>query len=226
MRALVVLAGGLALTACASTERVTLLSPAQAGKQAACAQASAGATAPDGSAIVCPVGGVEITHNKGRVSYISEANQQAHFSRSRSVRVRNVDEGNPLYGEVMGGLPIEPVTDNFYFATGKSELAPEELERLRVWLNEALAGRVGAEIEITAHTDATGDEAINNRVSLGRAETVRDQVYSVIDAGGIPALKEDVQSVAGSWHWARSFMRPGEVAQPDERFRVVVVTVR
>ena len=226
MRALVVIAAGLTMTACASTERVTLLHPVQVDKRVSCELASRGATAEDGTPVTCPVGGVVVEHRNGRTAYISEENQQARLGRSRSPRVQSLDEADPFHAEVMNSLPIEPVRGNFYFALGEGTLASDELERLQIWLNAALDGREGAEVEIAAHTDATGTQAINDRISTERANAVLAQVYQAIDAGGVAVSKDDVNAVPGSWHWARSYLEPDEVGQPDDRFRVVVVTVR
>lgn len=67
--------------------------------------------------------------------------------------------------------------NNIFFDTGKSELRPEsapELDRLVITLNEFPK----MTIEMRGHTDNTGSNEINNKLSQDRADAVREYFIS------------------------------------------------
>ncbi|WP_020596403.1 OmpA family protein [Spirosoma panaciterrae] len=67
--------------------------------------------------------------------------------------------------------------NNIFFDTGKSELRPEsgpELDRLVTTLNE----NPKMTIEVRGHTDNTGSNEINNKLSQDRADAVREYFIS------------------------------------------------
>lgn len=203
---LVALGGALALAGCGtSKERVTLLSPSQAGKDA---------------------GGVVIEFEDGE-GFVSEVGQQVKL-RGKNVPFINkgFDKADPLYSDLMNDLPKIVARDYFYFSTGEGTLSDSEMDRLQAFLTESIVERPGLEIEIAAHTDATGSEEINDRVSDQRARTVLGQVLERVSASQISVKEDDIDVVASSWHWARSHMQPEEEAQPNRDYRVVVLTVR
>lgn len=207
MRWLLALGGALVLAGCAtSKERVTLLSPAQEGKA---------------------VGAVVVEDEAGEVIEVLDApNEQARLRGTRRPRVEELAQEDPLYRALMEGLPKLAVRELFYFGLDEGELRPAELDRLQAWLAQNIMDRPGLQIEIAAHTDATGTLEINDRLSLERAQNVLGQVQQRVAAGQIDIDRNDIDVVASSWHWARSGLAPGAEAQPDNRYRVVVVTVR
>lgn len=200
------LGGALALAGCASPkERVTLLAPVQPGKA---------------------VGGVVVEYKDGGEAYLSQVNQQAGLRGERAPRFEQLDETDPLHTEIMGYLPKSLAREFFYFATGSGNLSEGEMDRLQAFLASSIENRPGVQIEIAAHTDATGSEAINDRVSGERASTVLGQVLKRVSDANLPVKEDDIDTVASSWHWARSGLEPGEAGQPNRAYRVVVVTVR
>ncbi|MCI5055576.1 MAG: OmpA family protein, partial [Flavobacteriales bacterium] len=61
---------------------------------------------------------------------------------------------------------------NVFFATGKSDLKPEsfpELDRVTKLLNDV----AGLKIELSGHTDNTGSESLNKKLSQSRADAVK-----------------------------------------------------
>ena len=203
---LIALGGALALAGCAnSKERVTLLSPVQPGKD---------------------TGAVVVEYADGSEAYLTAANQQAKLRGDKEPRLKQLDEVDPVHTEIMGSLPKNFARDNFYFATGEGTLSASEMDRLQTFLAQNIENRPGVEIEIAAHTDATGSEAVNDRVSQQRASTVLGQVLKRVNDANLPVGEDDIDTVASSWHWARSALEPGQVGQPDPAYRVVVVTVR
>ncbi|UAB77633.1 OmpA family protein [Erythrobacter sp. SCSIO 43205] len=203
---LIALGGALALAGCASSkERVTLLSPAIPGKG---------------------TGAVVVEYADGSEAYLTAANQQAKLRGEKEPRFDQLDEADPVHTEIMGFLPKHFARDFFYFATGEGTLSKSEMDRLQAFLAQNIENRPGAEIEIAAHTDATGNEAVNNRVSAERAQTVLGQVRKRVSESNLPIKEDDIEAVASSWHWARSSLQPGQEGQPNRAYRVVVVTVR
>ena len=203
---LIALGGALALAGCAaSKERVTLLSPVQPGKN---------------------TGAVVVEYKDGGEAYLTAANQQAKLRGEKEPRLEQLDMADPVHTQIMGFLPKNLARDFFYFETGKGTLSDSEMDRLQAFLAQNIENRPGVEIEIAAHTDATGSEAVNDRVSLERAKTVQGQVLKRITDANLPVEADDIDTVASSWHWARSSLEPGQEGQPDRAYRVVVVTVR
>lgn len=203
---LIALGGALALAGCASSkERVTLLSSAVPGKD---------------------TGAVVIEYADGSEAYLTAANQQAKLRGEKEPRLKQFDEVDPVHAEIMTDLPKRFARENFYFATGEGTLSDTEMDRLQAFLAQNIENRPGVEIEIAAHTDATGSEEVNDRVSQQRAMTVLGQVRKRVNDADLPIEEGDIDAVASSWHWARSALAPGETGQPDPAYRVVVVTVR
>lgn len=207
MKLLLALGGALVLAGCAtSKERVTLLPPAQVGKA---------------------VGGLVVEDQDGAVVGVLDApNQQARLRGTKAPRLGVLEEPDPFYSEVMDGLPKLAARELFYFAIASDELSASELDRLQAWLADTIQERPGLQIEIAAHTDATGSEELNNQLSQRRASAVLNQVMQRINDGQIPIDGDDIDVVASGFYWARSGLAPGQDAQPDPRYRVVEVTVR
>lgn len=84
-----------------------------------------------------------------------------------------------LFGPALEARTPEPVSFLLYFQTGSStpdkasmDLLPEIVRVIKRWPEP--------QVSIIGHTDTVGNEDINNRLSLKRAETVRNLL---IDAG-------------------------------------------
>lgn len=207
MRLLLALGGALVLAGCAaSKERVTLLSPVQDGKD---------------------VGAVVVEDDEGNTLAVLDAgNQQAALRGTRRPRVEMLEADDPFYAEVMDGLPRLAARELFYFGLDSDELSTSELDKLQAWLADNIQDRPGLQIDIAAHTDATGSEELNNSLSQRRAEAVLNQVRERIRTGQIDIDEGDIDVVASGFYWARSGLAPGEAPKQDPRYRVVVVTVR
>jgi OOP family OmpA-OmpF porin len=98
----------------------------------------------------------------------------------------NVDLTQPKAFQEIRGREIKMVPikegsivrlNNIFFDTGKSELRPEsgpELDRLVTTFNETPK----MVIEVRGHTDNTGSDEINNKLSQDRADAVREYFIS------------------------------------------------
>jgi len=90
--------------------------------------------------------------------------------------------------------PLKPIViENIFFETGKSVLLPSSfaaLDSLSKWLKKTPL----AEIEITGHTDNTGDEKENLILSSERASSVKNYLYAKgvknkIESNGVGSSK-------------------------------------
>ena len=86
------------------------------------------------------------------------------------------------FQSVLAALPQKPSQFLLYFLEGTDEMTPEsEAEVGKIF--EELAKRPSPEILVIGHTDAVGSMQFNDKLSLQRAEHVRDELIR----RGIPA---------------------------------------
>jgi outer membrane protein OmpA-like peptidoglycan-associated protein len=161
MRLLALLALCAALAGCASA-RVALLSAEAPG-------ASAGAVA-----VLDPATGVE----RGQ---LTQANTEASLGGS-AVQPRPL---NANFDALLSAMPAAPQVFTLYFVEGATQLTPESAPTL-----EALRRIVTptSDVQITGHTDTTGDAAGNDKLSLDRAVQIR----AALVADGLPVANARV----------------------------------
>jgi outer membrane protein OmpA-like peptidoglycan-associated protein len=83
------------------------------------------------------------------------------------------------YDTLLSAMPAPAQVFTLYFVEGGTQLTPESLptlERLRQAITPT------SDVQITGHTDTTGDPAGNDRLSLDRASQVREGLV----AQGLP----------------------------------------
>jgi outer membrane protein OmpA-like peptidoglycan-associated protein len=76
------------------------------------------------------------------------------------------------YGTVLSTLPLEQRIYTFYFPTGKITLTAQSRQTLAALLSD-VQNRDAVEVEITGHTDTVGTDAVNDSLSVNRAEAVK-----------------------------------------------------
>jgi outer membrane protein OmpA-like peptidoglycan-associated protein len=76
------------------------------------------------------------------------------------------------FGDALATMPARPASFLLYFATGTDELTEDSKGELRRMLEE-LRRRPSPDIVVIGHTDRVGQEELNDRLSLQRAERVR-----------------------------------------------------
>lgn len=103
------------------------------------------------------------------------------------------------------------------FATGSAQLKPQATQVLVSALLEIKAGQGGL-IVVSGHTDATGQVGSNQRLSLARAEAVRDWMQAI---GGMPAHCFAVQGFGASQPIASNDTEPGRAANRRVDIRLV-----
>jgi OmpA-OmpF porin, OOP family len=118
------------------------------------------------------------------------------------------------YGAVLTTLPGTGRLFVLYFQTGGTTLTEESEAELPALLGE-VGRRAAVELEITGHTDQTGDPAGNEALSLARAEAVR----ALLVAQGLQAT---FVRVIGRGARAPLVDAPGEDHAANRRVEVLV----
>ncbi len=188
MRRLLVAAAAAALAACAPlTERVVLL-PGQ------------GAT---------PTGALSVKTGQGEI-LLAEPYAQADVVGGEPRRTQSSEaEVRAAYGGLLALQPPRPRAFTLRFETGGDRLTPES-EPVLVELRRALETNPAADLVITGHTDRVGSVELNDRLSLQRAQSVRDRLVA---AGANPARI----AVAGRGEREPAVPTDDEVAEPRNR---------
>lgn len=87
----------------------------------------------------------------------------------------SAEEVRERYPKLIALRPQPPLKYTLSFLTGTSDLTPES-ERLLPEVLRAAAARAGGEILVIGHTDTVGDAAANDRLSLQRAQAIRERL--------------------------------------------------
>ena len=85
------------------------------------------------------------------------------------------EEIQRTFGEALAAQPPKPLSFTLYFDIASTEVTPESQPILEALLAE-VAKRQAVEVQVTGHTDRVGTDANNDRLSLERAEAVRDML--------------------------------------------------
>ncbi len=121
-----------------------------------------------------------------------------------------------LFAAALAARPMPPMSFTLYFITGTDEFTPESKRDLDSVFGE-LKRRPSPEITVIGHTDRIGSDADNDRLSLRRAERVRDDLITL----GVPP---EVISIAGRGE--REPLVPTADNVDEPRNRRVEISVR
>lgn len=120
------------------------------------------------------------------------------------------------FGPALGALPQAPSAYLLYFLEGEDRLTAESESQIeRIFAD--LATRSAAEISVIGHTDAMGATEFNDKLSLQRAEKIRDELIR----RGIPA-----DSIAIAGRGERELLVPTEDGVAEEQNRRVEISIR
>ncbi len=105
------------------------------------------------------------------VAVLDRSNSRTGVNRRR-VSIKNVapEQLEAQYGALLGALPRQPVVINLYFKEGSTDLVDESVVPA---LFEEIKSRPGVDIQIVGHTDTTGGNELNDRLSAERAEEIK-----------------------------------------------------
>jgi OOP family OmpA-OmpF porin len=113
------------------------------------------------------------------------------------------------YAPLLAMQPLRPRSFTVNFRTNSDGLTPETAPVLAEVRN-ALAGEPVGELIVIGHTDRVGSEDANDRLSLARAQTVRE----LLAAMGVPRRQI---SVVGRGEREPLVPTPDQVAEPRNR---------
>ena len=142
--------------------------------------------------------------------------QRAMGDGSLQARQMTEVEVREAFGETLAALPGKPAGFTLYFLEGRDELTDESRAELEKVFGE-LRRRPLPDILVTGHTDTVGGLAYNDRLSLARAERLREMLVTL----GIPA--ERIQA-AGRGKREPLVATDDNIAEP--RNRRVEISVR
>jgi outer membrane protein OmpA-like peptidoglycan-associated protein len=125
-------------------------------------------------------------------------------------------EVNRIFATALTAQPPKSISFILYFEEGKTQVMPESQATLEALFAE-VARRQAVEVQITGHTDRVGSVADNDRLSLERAQAVRETLTQL-------GLQTDFIRAVGLGERAPLVATPDE--QPEPRNRRVEVMVR
>jgi outer membrane protein OmpA-like peptidoglycan-associated protein len=126
------------------------------------------------------------------------------------------EEVNRTFAEALAALPPKPASFTLYFDTNSTQMSASSKPSLEALLAEA-ARRQVVEVQVTGHTDRVGTDTDNDRLSLERAEAVREMLIQM-------GIKASFIRAVGRGEREPLVSTPDE--QPEPRNRRVEVIVR
>jgi outer membrane protein OmpA-like peptidoglycan-associated protein len=126
-------------------------------------------------------------------------------------------EVHDIFADTVSALPPRPATFLLYFLEGKDEFTAESRAEIQRIVEE-LKRRPAPDIMVIGHTDTVGNDANNDRLSLQRAERVRELLVKPL------GLSLDRIQAAGRGERELLVSTPDGVSEP--RNRRVEINVR
>jgi outer membrane protein OmpA-like peptidoglycan-associated protein len=121
-----------------------------------------------------------------------------------------------MFGPTLEALPGTPASFMLYFLEGKDELTQESKAELDKVFSE-LKRRPLPDIVVIGHTDTVGTLEFNDKLSLARAERMREMLIGL----GLPA-----ERIQAAGRGKRELLIPTEDNVSEERNRRVEISVR
>ena len=200
---------------------LTLLCFGACALLAACAQAPK-APLGDELVVVLPghdgkVGGV-VVRREGSEQLLDKPYAAARVVADSKPQAAQLDaaEVKKVFGPALDALPGKPATFLVYFLEGKDELTAASNAELKNVFAE-IKRRPEPDLMVIGHTDNVGGDAYNDKLSLARAERMRELLKGL----GIP---ESRIQVAG--RGKRESLVPTQDNVPEPRNRRVEISVR
>ena len=125
-------------------------------------------------------------------------------------------EVRAAFGSTLAALPGKPASFVLYFLEGKDELTADSKAELDKVFSE-LKRRPLPDIVVIGHTDTVGTLAFNDRLSLARAERMRESLIAL----GIPAAR-----IQAAGRGERELLVPTDDNVAEPRNRRVEINVR
>jgi outer membrane protein OmpA-like peptidoglycan-associated protein len=188
----------------------------------ACAQAPKAPTLGNELVVVLPghdgkVGGVVVRRN-GAEQVLDRPYSGARIvadGKPQSAQLTATEVAD-AFGPALGSLPGKPATFLVYFLEGKDELTAASNAELKNLFAE-IKRRPEPDLVIIGHTDSVGGDGYNDKLSLARAERVRDLLVGL----GIPAAR-----IQAAGRGKREALVPTQSNVSEPRNRRVEISVR
>ncbi len=166
---------------------------------------------PDGSA-------GQITVNDGKSSIDLNKPYAASEMKGGTNATVAIDSGQvqQVFGQAIAARPILPTHFRLYFISDSDTLTPDS-KRLYQTVFDDIKRRPVYQVEVVGYTDTLGDKTYNQRLSLTRARTIRDQLAK-------DGLVSDSIATAGRGQLDLAVPTKDQVSEP--RNRRVEITVR
>lgn len=126
------------------------------------------------------------------------------------------DEVSREFGGTLASLPGRPASFTLYFLEGRDELTPASRQEMEKVFAE-LKRRPAPDIVVIGHTDTVGNLAFNDKLSLARAERMRELMI------GLGIAPERIQAAGRG---KREPLVPTEENVSEPRNRRVEISVR
>jgi outer membrane protein OmpA-like peptidoglycan-associated protein len=121
-----------------------------------------------------------------------------------------------IWGDALAAEPPAPMVTTIYFATGSAAIDADGARTLDGAIAE-ITRRQSVDVSVDGHSDTAGDPEANRRLSLARAEAVRDRLV----AAGVPAA-----AITLRYHGKGNLLVPTADNVSEPRNRRVEVVVR
>jgi len=195
MRAIAIAACLVALGACSTRHDLVVLLPQEGGKT-----------------------GAVIVREDGRETVLNTPYASARSSEDGSMQAKpsSPQEVGKVFGRALAAQPARPVSLTLYFTEGTTTLSPESKAVVDRMFAE-IAKRPAAEITVIGHTDSVGSDAYNDKLSLERAEQMRQRLIEL----GVPA-----RNITAAGRGKRELVVPTAQNVSEPRNRRVEISVR
>jgi outer membrane protein OmpA-like peptidoglycan-associated protein len=160
-----------------------------------------------------PSPGALVVTSEGQSHTLDRPFSAAKIEKPGAITAGTMSEGEvrEVFGAALAGQPPRPVSFLLYFLQDSDTLTPES-ERVVTDVLSEIARRPVPEIVVIGHTDTTGTDEYNDRLSLQRAERIRARL---LERGiGIPP-----DSVAAVGRGKRELLvpTPDQITEPRNR---------
>ena len=159
--------------------------------------------------------GTVVVERAGERAVLNEPYASSRSGQTAPTRLTE-QEVRSSFGATLATLPARPASFLLYFVAGSDELTDPSKAELRKMLDE-LRQRPSPDILVIGHTDSVADDRLNDRLSLQRAERIRQDLV----AQGIPADR-----IRAAGRGKRELLVPTKQGVDEPRNRRVEINVR
>ena len=161
--------------------------------------------------------GAVVVREGSRETVLDSAYASARSSEADGMRAApsSAGEVNKIFGPALSAQPARPVSLTLYFTEGSTLSAESKAVVDRMFAE--IARRPAAEIVVIGHTDTIGADAYNDKLSLDRAEKMRELLIGL----GVPS-----QNISAAGRGKRELLVPTADNVNEPRNRRVEISVR